>query len=143
MRRHVSNQKLLEQLGTLDLERGLRMIAKRMLQVLAPMQVAILGGLGCSDDVACTLEARSSVVVKVLDAAGVSVTDAEVVFSVNGGIMQACTVLATSFVCGMESGGAFVITATRGIDMGTVEVNVRRDECHVITQTVELILTAP
>jgi hypothetical protein len=107
--------------------------------------------LGCGsdtdgDDIGCTLEARSSVTVKVVDAIGTVVTDATVTFSIGGGAAENCEVFpdGLSYVCGYERDGNFTITATKGMDTktATVTVNKTADGCHVEGQSITITLGA-
>ena len=99
-----------------------------------------IGGPGDS----CTLEARSSVTVKVVDSAGVVISDAMVTFSVDGGGPQACEVFpdGQGYVCGYEVDGNFTITATKGMDTKTAMVTVKMtaDVCHVESQSLTITL---
>ena len=105
------------------------------------------GLLGCgTDSVGCTLEARSSVMVKVVDAMGAPVTDAMVTFSHEGGAAENCENLLMdgSYTCGYERDGAITVTATKGADtkMQTVTVSKTEDGCHVVGQSITLTLGA-
>ncbi|TNE87973.1 MAG: hypothetical protein EP330_16940 [Deltaproteobacteria bacterium] len=98
---------------------------------------------GCREyPMACTTEARSSVIVFVEDSGGTPVADAEVVFTVDGGAEEACMDNdGGEFVCGFEQDGHFAITGDGwGFAPTTVEVDVDADACHVITETVTLVL---
>ncbi|MCK6587603.1 MAG: hypothetical protein HUU21_25105 [Polyangiaceae bacterium] len=102
---------------------------------------------GAGGQVACTLEARSSVSVKVNDAMGIPVLDAIVTFSVDGGAEQDAECVQTAaaggceaWVAGWEVAGTFEIKAVSadGMSQDTETVVVTKDECHVISQSVTL-----
>jgi hypothetical protein len=104
------------------------------------MLAGILAGFACSDDdgIVCTDEFRPSVLVTVLDGETV-VDDATVDFSVDGDAQQPCANLGEGrYACGGEQPGAFLITAARGDQSGSVALAVTADECHVITEEVRL-----
>jgi hypothetical protein len=99
----------------------------------------------------CTLEARASVRVQVVDAQGNPQRNARVTFTRDGGPEQQawCNgVEATSGNCDgwsaeYERPGLFVLTATSADGQRTVQqqVTVTEDECHVHTETVQLTLS--
>ncbi len=110
-----------------------------------PRAVALLcvaGLVGCDgDEVACTLEARSSVTVTVVDEVGTAIPDPTVTYAVDGGAEQACEAMNGVFVCGYEVEGFFEITAdAEGFAPETATVTVESDACHVIGQQVEITL---
>ncbi|HEY3446689.1 MAG TPA: hypothetical protein VGK67_10015 [Myxococcales bacterium] len=96
----------------------------------------------------CTAEARASVVVTVVDAAEKVVTDAKVTFRVDGGVEQKAECQGTyanmcdKWHAGLEDSGTFVIVATSadGTKRAEKTVVVKRDECHVQTELVMLVL---
>lgn len=94
----------------------------------------------------CTLEARSSVTVKVVDVSGAIIVDATLTFSVNGGAAEMCDVApdGMSYVCGYERDGDITITATKGADTKSATVTVTKtpDGCHVESQTLTITLGA-
>lgn len=94
----------------------------------------------------CTMEARSSVSVTVTDAAGAPLSDAAVVYSVDGGAEQACEPMSGgAWVCGWEVSGVFQITASaEGYEAQSaeVEVGMTEDGCHVVGEVLELALAA-
>ena len=82
-----------------------------------------------------------SVAVAVQDEQGDAITDAEVVFSVDGGEEQACD----GNHCGWEREGTFVVTARKaGYDdaQKSIVVGPDADGCHVESQTLTLTLTS-
>lgn len=115
---------------------------------LVPVLAALL--LGCGDGnegnngTACTEEARSSVMAKVVDGAGAAVTDAMVTYTVDGGASKTCDSVAMdgNYVCGYEEAGAFVVTATKGAMTATQNVTIVKtaDGCHVEGQSITLTL---
>jgi hypothetical protein len=101
------------------------------------------------DPPTCSLEARASVQVTVVDVMGTPALDATVTYTVNGGldedaecVRQAAAGGCEEWVAGYEKAGAFVITATSadGAAKDEETVTVAKDECHVITQMVTLSL---
>ena len=116
---------------------------------LSLLTLAALGACSPKYDV-CTLEARSSVQVTVVDTQGRTQRDAHVTFTLNGGPEQNalcdgganqggdCTTWVTSY----EQAGDYVITATSadGTRSAQSAVTVTEDTCHVITQSVMLTL---
>jgi len=108
--------------------------------------VQTVAGCGGGDEnIACTDEARSSVTVAVVDAAGATVTDAQVQFSVDGAAAQNCDApspgVVDTYTCGYEIEGHFVITATRAASTGMATVDVAANECHVAGREVTLTLS--
>ena len=90
------------------------------------------GGSGETDGIVCTAEARSSVLLTVVNQANVTLTDVSVTYQVNGGTSQnqtcesgaACTI-------GYEVAGTFSITAAKsGYSPASDTVTVTRNECH-------------
>jgi hypothetical protein len=118
------------------------------------LAVLVLVGLGlmagCADDdtttdgIACTAEARSSVTVTVVDGNGDPVTDATVTYTVDGGDPQQAEPFPDgTFVAGWELAGTFTVTAQKdGFLPAQETVTVAMDEvgCHVVSQTVQLVL---
>jgi hypothetical protein len=95
--------------------------------------------VGCSSH-ECTAEAEYSVVVTVVDANQAPLTDAQVAYSINGGQATPCTSGGADYVCGTEAAGVFVITATRANQVGSATLSVSKNECHVITQKVQIVI---
>jgi hypothetical protein len=99
--------------------------------------------------VACTEEARSSVTVALVDAAGAPIpAEAEPVveYAVDGGAAVPCDSLdgGASFVCGYEVDGALTISASAtGFAPASevVEVPMTEDGCHVVSQSLTLALS--
>ncbi len=116
--------------------------------VCALVGLSSLGVLGCGteDPAGCTMEARSSVTVKVVDGMGAPVTDAMLTFSVDGGAAENCDNLNMdgSYTCGYERSGAITVTATKGADMKSQTVTIMKtdDGCHVVGQSITLTLGA-
>jgi hypothetical protein len=108
----------------------------------------------CSDEIGrgefCTLEARASVGVTVVDPQGTAVEDARVTFSLDEGPEQQaeCVGRGTSsggcahWAAGWEASGDFLITATSADGKHTAQqrISVGEDRCHVITETVAITL---
>jgi hypothetical protein len=92
----------------------------------------------------CTLEARTSVGVTVLDARGAPISDATVTYSVDGEREEECVrfpfLVDGRYICGWETAGTFRITARRGAETATATVSVSRGQCHVRSESVTLRL---
>ena len=111
---------------------------------------AVLSACGNPDQTFCTLEARASVQVTVVDARGNPQRDARVTFTLGGGPEQQALCNGSeqaqgncdTWVTGYEEAGEYVITATSADGQRTARqsVSVAEDECHVHTQTVTLTL---
>ncbi|MEO0602432.1 MAG: hypothetical protein AAF211_13400 [Myxococcota bacterium] len=92
----------------------------------------------------CTLEARSSISLTVVDEDGFAIPEATASFTVGRGDAQPCDALGDpgSFVCGWEVAGEFTVTIEApGFDTDTFTRRVESDECHVITEVVERTLS--
>lgn len=107
-----------------------------------------VGAAGCPlGGVACTDLAAVSVTATVEDEAGDPVDDADVVFRVDGGDEQDCSLLSDGqYSCGFEVEGAIVVTARKAgfvdAESGAVDVVEDADGCHVVGQSVTLTLVA-
>ena len=113
----------------------------RMLSVV--LGLVIIGG--CDEGtLVCTTEAAFSVNATVaLDTTGGPLSsDAHVTYSVDDGEFKDCEDFGNgAYACGMEEAGRFEIRASQGgytSDTKTVEVS--EGECHVSSETVELVL---
>lgn len=107
---------------------------------------ALAQGCAGNAEPVCSAEAVASVQVKVKAPDGEVTTAAQVAYTVDGGASKMCEPSGSmEFVCGYEEAGDFVITATpdSGGPMGSAEVKVASDECHVQTQKVEIQLGEP
>jgi hypothetical protein len=111
--------------------------------VLCALVAACGGGGGGGDaGVVCTLEARSSVALTVLDASGAPLPGVTVTYQVNGGPTQsqACESNGTCSI-GFEVSGTFNLAAAKaGYITNTTAVTVNRDACHVLTERLTLTL---
>lgn len=90
------------------------------------------------DSVACTEEARPSMLITVVDGAGDPVSDATVAWGLaSEGAVSACETYDSSvFACGVEVAGDLVYSATApGHTTVTEAVTVAEDECHVLTES--------
>lgn len=101
--------------------------------------------VACEERADCTLEARASVTLTVQDAAGNALTDATATYTVHGTTApcEAITDGGNTLVCGWETPGEFVITASApGFEDKSISVDVWQDdeECHVdgVAQTIVL-----
>ncbi|MCY1083578.1 Ig-like domain-containing protein [Archangium lansingense] len=111
---------------------------------------AVLSACSNPDETFCTLEARASVQVSVVDTKGNPQRDARVTFTLDGGAEQQALCNGSeqaqgncdTWVTGYEQPGDYVITATSADGQRTARqsVSVTEDECHVQTQTVTLKL---
>jgi hypothetical protein len=120
--------------------------------LLALALAPLLPACGYFETRDCTEEARASVVVTVVDAAGQPVPDAKVRFSIDGGAEEQAmcnpptsTPNATTcrdWTAGWERGGSYTIKATSadGTRSAEQQLTVTEDECHVKTEQVQLTL---
>lgn len=102
------------------------------------------GGDGGVD---CTTEARSSVSITLLDESGANHVEStggvgiSASYTVDGGESQVCEAVFDSVVCGWEQAGDFVIVVdAEGYVPEQREVTVEEDECHVISETLQINL---
>ncbi len=108
------------------------------------------GGKGAVAARPCTMEARASVTVQVVDSKGQARPDARVSFTLDGGAAQQAQCNGgspeqgdcASWVTNYETAGAYVVTATSADGQRSAQerVTVGRDECHVQGQTLTLVL---
>ena len=125
-----------------------RLVYGLVLLLLAALTACGTDGDDGGDGVVCTLEARASVVVSIIDLSGAPLLGATVIYRVDDGeeIEAECFEppdTCTSFVAGFEIAGDFTVRAEReGFQPAEAFVTVEFDElgCHVITQDVELTL---
>ncbi|MBM7112571.1 hypothetical protein [Archangium primigenium] len=114
----------------------------------AGVGVSACGGKGAVAMRPCTLEARASVSVQVVDTKGQAQPDARVRFTLDGGAEQQAPCNGggegdcASWVTNYETAGAYVVTATSADGQRSAQerVTVGRDECHVQGQTLTLVL---
>lgn len=110
------------------------------------MALALVPGAGCGGPLqACTEIAVFSVNVTVVDGASAPVSDATLKYTVDGGPEKSCEQedpTKNAYICGVEEAGHFVITATRGTATKTVEVDVSKDECHVVPEKTTITLSS-
>lgn len=118
----------------------------RSVHILCLLAVAAMasacGGGGGYDGIACTTEARTSVLLTVVDQLGAPLPGVTVMYQVNAGNAQseACDSNGTCAIA-FEVSGVFSITATKvGYTSPSGMVTVTRDECHVITERLTLTL---
>jgi hypothetical protein len=93
--------------------------------------------------VVCTTEARTSVLVTVVDQVGASLSGVTVSYRVDGGAAQSQPCDASG-ACALafEVSGVFAFTAYKlGYTPLSGKATVKRDACHVITERVTLTLT--
>ena len=109
-----------------------------MLFVLA---VSACGG-GEEDGIVCTTEARTSVLLTVVDRLNAPLPGVNVTYQVNGGAgqSQACEASGKCAIA-FEVSGVFSITASKaGYTTASGTVTVTRDVCHVTTESLTLTL---
>jgi hypothetical protein len=107
--------------------------------------LALSSGTGCIGSKTCTTEAITSVGVTVVDDTNAPVTDATLVYSVDGKPQKSCEhtdPTSNTYYCAYEEAGHFVITATRGTDTAQAQVDVSEGECHVVPATTTITLPA-
>ncbi len=110
------------------------------------LAMTILGSLvllvaGCPQGVDCTLEARVSVSVTVTDADGEPVPEVGVTYEANGGAPETCEEHGGAYLCGHEVEGDLLIRVqAEGYQDHAETVTVTADECHVLTEHLEVIL---
>ena len=132
---------------------GRRRFAASLPAAAAIVVVSVFAACAGSNDdwVACTEEARASVMVSVVDAVGSPLAGAVVTYLVNGvqpGTAECAdpstpAAQCSLFVAGYELAGAFEIAATRGgyrTARANVEVPMDEAGCHVVTRQVTLQL---
>ena len=109
--------------------------------VLSALALAALAG--CPTGEVCTDIAVASVTVRLQDAAGVDLSDADVSFSTDGGgTFTPCDdAIVGQWVCGWELAGAITVRA-EAVGYVTAEetVTVEADSCHVLGEDLELTL---
>jgi hypothetical protein len=108
--------------------------------------VCVLTALvGCSNEDAgrdCSTEVVPSVRVAVTNADAVAIVDATVTFAVGAAPEQPCTYSGYDgvYTCGTEVAGELRITVFRGTRQVSGAATVGRDECHVITENIALVM---
>lgn len=122
-------------------------MARSFIHSLVPLTLSALvsacGGGDLGDGlVVCTTEARTSVLVTVVDQVGAPLPGVTVSYRVDGGAAQSqpCDV---SGACPLafEVSGVFTFTASKlGYTSPSRTVTVKRDACHVVTERVTLTL---
>lgn len=106
------------------------------------LALAACGGGAADEPIACTLEARPAVDLRVVDGAGLLLPGVTVNYQVDGGAVQTL-VCDTVLPCalGYELAGTYAITASKaGYVPSSTTVTVGRDVCHVITERRTLTL---
>jgi hypothetical protein len=92
--------------------------------------------------VACTTIAITSVNLQVVDESGAPVSGVVATYDRGEGPTACGSLSDTQFFCGMEESGSFVIhVEAPGFSSFDTTVEVGADECHVIGETVEAVLS--
>jgi len=120
---------------------------RTLILVLVALTCVAAAPPGCGGK-SCTMEARASVQVKVVDVSGALVETAKVTFSVDGAAESPAECLGSTaqscqqWIAGYEVAGTFRIVAKSADGKKRAEqtVLVEKDECHVQTQQVTLQL---
>ncbi|MBC7172525.1 MAG: carboxypeptidase regulatory-like domain-containing protein [Polyangiaceae bacterium] len=107
-----------------------------------PLCALLLGSTGCFRWQDCTTEYRKSLVVTVTDEIGELIADATVTFSVDGNAFEPCIVNEdATYTCGFETSGHFTVRVDLpGYQIFETSQHISEDECHVITETLEVEL---
>jgi hypothetical protein len=117
-----------------------------MREMLAVAVGVVVLGVACTKEVefACTDQAEASVVLTLLDEAGLPVEGAAVTYQEAGGDPEPCGEDSGGvWVCGMEVSGLLTLAVEApGYQPQTVDVDVGADECHVITEALTVVLAA-
>ena len=91
----------------------------------------------------CTADARASAQIDLVDAGGAPIGGASLSWSTDEGDGSCEEFIAGEYVCGWEVAGAMHIVAeAEGYVSAEVDLVVEEDECHVITELLELVLEA-
>jgi len=107
------------------------------LLTLLPALLAV----GCFPMVDCTTEARSSVTVRVFDTSGIPLADAAVTYTADGSEGGQCESFDGDYICGWEvSGDIEIQVEVEGFYQALETVTVEKDVCHVIGETLEIIM---
>jgi len=90
----------------------------------------------------CSLDVRTSVLVDVSAASGEDLSSvATVTYTVDGTESECSELFDVGFGCGAELEGDFILRASaEGYEDAEDTVTVEADDCHVITQSVSLVL---
>lgn len=99
--------------------------------------------LACNVGVSCDEYAATSVSITVEDDTGAPIDDATVEYAVDDGPFEPCERydLQSSWFCGIEEAGSFVIQVDWNGVTDTVELEVEADACHVIPQSHTFVLS--
>lgn len=126
-------------------------MSRTQLATLAFLPVLLMGctpkedddsGTSGSTSVDCTTEARASVQVNLLDAASETISGAALTYDAGDGANPCEEMVDGLYVCGWELAGTLRISAAaEGFAADEVDVEVESDVCHVITETIDLVLT--
>lgn len=106
---------------------------------------SLLPLVACLESVECTTEARASVQLTVVDASGAAIDGASATYTIESESWpqpQDCEDIGDgTLICGWEVEDLFHIEVEApGYAAASVEIEVGGDECHVITELVEVEL---
>lgn len=111
--------------------------------LLSPL--ALLALPACDESVDCTTEARASVQLTIVDDSGASIPDASASYTIESESWPApqdCEDMGEgTLICGWEVEDTFHIEVQApGYATEELEVEVGGDECHVITEQIQVVL---
>ena len=109
------------------------------------LPLALLFTSACNQELvyACTDDLRYAVDLTIVDEAGDLVPGTLVTYSVDGGETLSCDGMDGEHACGPELPGTYELTIEApGFAIETVTQVVDADECHVITEVIEVTLLA-
>lgn len=115
--------------------------ARRLICILGLLVIGALVS-ACGGGGACTAELRTSVLVTVVDQFSAPLSGVTVTYQVNGGTTQSqAHEFNGTYGIAFEVSGLFTIAASKpGYTTSSGSVTVNRDECHVITERITLML---
>jgi hypothetical protein len=112
----------------------------RNLPALAVLAASILTLTGCPEP-ACDTMAALSILVTVVDEGGLDIDDATVTYAPEGEAAQDCEGNPDGYACGWEvSGDIEIVVVADGYLTHTETVTVEEDTCHVIQETLDVVL---
>lgn len=117
-------------------------LSASMLSATVALFLSACGGGTDPDIVACTLEARASVLINTVDPGASPIEGATVTYQINDGALktESCPASGTCAVGSEQSGRFKLIVSKAGYVSQSTEVQVKADECHVLTERVTVVL---